>query len=709
MSELNPFLSFYLILNVLLLAIWLLQRIANKATQLLGWRMSYSFQLQSMRYVFAFIFLAPLLFLSLANVIPVGLNEELQRPAQVVYVALNDFVGGASDIEQSSVPSAYQFNLKDIFYFSLIALIVFLVGRTAYRIVRLYRIIANSYCWKAFGNLQILISSEVAVPFSTRLFLKCQIVVPESLVESPRYFSAVIAHEGQHLRNGDTAWELLFEALTLVFFWNPTIYLWKSNFSQLQEFSCDEVVLNKNKVTRYDYGNCLLHVVEKAKQSRFIPVASSCMAGSSKLIGSSKTQLERRLKMLLEKSEDYISEIKGKCYRAANLVLVGFLGIIIVSCINISDREPETVATEVKLNLGEIMYDVRVIEFAPDENYREGMEWSEVESEYGLSEEEKKGSFDAYFEAMKNYGEVDLISQPRVVTADRASFLIRSGIERDFDKSEAIKIFSDEITVARLKEEIDDEENGRVELIMELEATPLLQFQENSLAPKEVKQNIEWKLVAALPHNSPDEFDKSIINVVNMESNSVTTSLGSIFALVADFGLRGGGLDTKKIVLLMKPTLVIPKPPKPGDVVLDIMLDVKTFNKTGEEDYTDDITRIETKILLSKNEKITFPELIEGLDPVRLDTIEEVEPNPEQDGNQEDHQESFKLPFMVEINPTVIEDEVSINVKLFTEKDGEYVFIEESNQAVKDKTLAKFESLSGENGDYIVHITPEIQ
>jgi beta-lactamase regulating signal transducer with metallopeptidase domain len=66
----------------------------------------------------------------------------------------------------------------------------------------------------------------------------------------------------------------------------------------LQEFACDEVLVNERQVSRSGYGNCLLEVASAAKGSTLL--ASYNMVPRFSLWQNNQQQLRRRILMLMK-------------------------------------------------------------------------------------------------------------------------------------------------------------------------------------------------------------------------------------------------------------------------------------------------------------------------------------------------------------------------------------------------------------------------
>lgn len=154
-----------------------------------------------------------------------------------------------------------------LFYVLLGILIVFRGYPVLLGLGRLRAMLADAVPYRTCGKLVIKVSHRCHIPFSVYLFNKAYIVLPVSLLSSVKNMTIAIAHEGQHHRNGDCLWAYVIEALRIIFIGNPGISRWHRVLNELQELSCDEVLVGQPKISPHDYGYCLFEVVQAASQS----------------------------------------------------------------------------------------------------------------------------------------------------------------------------------------------------------------------------------------------------------------------------------------------------------------------------------------------------------------------------------------------------------------------------------------------------------
>lgn len=165
----------------------------------------------------------------------------------------------------------------------------------------LLKIKKSSFLARRLGRVRILVNEAIHVPFSYWLPGQANIVVPLSLVERREEYKIAIAHELQHHRNGDTKWVYLMFGVRLLCAINPVIYLWNQWILELQEFACDETLVDQNKVESQAYARCLVEVAQTAIDQKYAPV---CATGLVFLV--ERNLLKRRIEKMLSKSSNKI-------------------------------------------------------------------------------------------------------------------------------------------------------------------------------------------------------------------------------------------------------------------------------------------------------------------------------------------------------------------------------------------------------------------
>ena len=340
-------LQIYFETNLLLIVFWLCFKFINKIIDKFGWKFSWGSQLQTTRIVFLAVLLLPFIY----RAIPVDFSENISPSIDFASVTFPDFSNfeipdetmTRDVIPVASVPNEYGSGITEgaigfskVLLFAGCTVFLLLLLRLCLQIRNLASVIEQSYNWKKSGNLFINVSDEISVPFSTYLFGKAQIVIPQSIISDENHLPIIVAHEGQHLKNGDAFWEILLELCQLIFYWNPGIYFWKSNFVQLQELACDEAVLSTKNIDPASYSDCLMHVAEQIHFQQLVTVACNSMSGKLFFRRMYESQLERRLKMLVKENTDYQSRFRTGLSRVLITSSLVIFGLSILVSINTS-------------------------------------------------------------------------------------------------------------------------------------------------------------------------------------------------------------------------------------------------------------------------------------------------------------------------------------------------------------------------------------
>ncbi|APX10731.1 M56 family metallopeptidase [Tateyamaria omphalii] len=302
--------------NILLVVAYGLWSAARFLFHRFGLSHSFSTQLQLLNSVFVVIVLSPFVILGFTTLQSNGY-------AQAVNVNLSDMVvayylnGGFS---MQATEFERLVNLRDTFlndvvnaagWVAWLVIAAFLVGlavgagRLVFSTFCLFRIVSASYAWRQFGRVRLRLSDKTLVPFSTRGVWFYYVVVPSHMLGQPRELSVSLAHEFQHLRQGDIEWEIVLEALKPFFFLNPAFHAWKRQVENLRELSCDAEVLTRGRIDVRAYCDTLLAVCQQTlRRDRMfvvaVPKVTLVTADRSALRDGRMSFLERRILSLLD-------------------------------------------------------------------------------------------------------------------------------------------------------------------------------------------------------------------------------------------------------------------------------------------------------------------------------------------------------------------------------------------------------------------------
>lgn len=287
----DALLNAFLEANLLLMVGYLLWRGVRFLMERFGYQAAYASHLRAATLVLAGVAVCPLLVGVVSILRDVGMIGVLPTLSDI---AVARFLAGdiAMSAEQFEALMAFrEVKLRDFVSLSgplSWGVLCLFVGGALYSLMRLlqsYRalsaLMSESHLWRRFGQLDLLVSDRISVPFSTRGLTRCYIVIPSVLVERSADLQMVMRHELQHFRQGDVAWEIGMELIRPVFFWNPAFRLWKREVETLRELACDQRLVERGRVDLASYCACLLRVCREnaAARQQALPVVPFLDAG----------------------------------------------------------------------------------------------------------------------------------------------------------------------------------------------------------------------------------------------------------------------------------------------------------------------------------------------------------------------------------------------------------------------------------------------
>ncbi|MBA2649632.1 MAG: cell division protein FtsI [Legionella sp.] len=261
-----------------------------------------SFNLKLMRLLLVSCVISPLI----VHCIP-----QIEKPKRLHFVSLDTIQEYASQSilktgdSGFTKPSVSALTINNVSYcqifYLLFCLLIFIRGyRVWLGLGDLRLMLSEAVSYRRSGKLMIKVSHQCHVPFSVYFLNKAYIVLPVSLLSSSKNVKIAIAHEGQHHRNRDCLWAYFIEAISIVFFGNPGVTKWRRVLSELQELSCDEVLVKHRTISPHDYGHCLLKVIQTISQcSMSSKEEFACTVGmATSQENSDSTFIIRRITML---------------------------------------------------------------------------------------------------------------------------------------------------------------------------------------------------------------------------------------------------------------------------------------------------------------------------------------------------------------------------------------------------------------------------
>lgn len=200
----------------------------------------------------------------------------------------------STQLTMEKIQSSFSWPTID-FFFSYALLIGLLVLFTDHMksILTLRKLTQQAFCYRKIKNIHILFSEQTQAPFCWSSLKTHYVLIPQDFIERNADLKLAIAHELQHLRQGDTYWLHFITFIKLFCFWNPFIILWNNWFIELQEFACDESLVLLKKIQPVIYAQCLLETAIIVNQKSLPQGALGIMGLSHRC-----SNLKRRINMI---------------------------------------------------------------------------------------------------------------------------------------------------------------------------------------------------------------------------------------------------------------------------------------------------------------------------------------------------------------------------------------------------------------------------
>ena len=313
----NALLNAYIDANLMIIFAFLIWVFIHFSLSKFGFYREFKSMLRLLNSTFIAVLISPLFVWGLSALSKAGLIGS-HAPMNISDFAIAVYLDGgfqmkASEFEKIlSLRTEWTADVVSLGSTTSVFIIIFLLGgfavsllRTVLSVRRLRRIIVNSYEWRRFKNIHIRFCETTQVPFSTRGLRNHYIIMPLALLERSGDLRMAMAHELQHIRQGDINWEITMEVLRPLFFWNPAFILWKRIVDQLRELSCDQQVLLRKKINIKDYGECLLRVCQNSLKYKngmpvIVPVVAFAQVDKFPFSTNSTIFLKRRVTSLFE-------------------------------------------------------------------------------------------------------------------------------------------------------------------------------------------------------------------------------------------------------------------------------------------------------------------------------------------------------------------------------------------------------------------------
>ncbi len=341
-------LNAYINANIMLIFAFGLWSLARYITQKLKVKLPYILQLRLLNGIFLAIVLSPIAIMALTASINLGLITP-DFSIRVSDIAVAQYLNGSIEMKaveferilgmrNEVMQSILNFETPAGVFIAGLLLIGFTthLGQSIINIFKLRTILSSSYAWRQCGGLKILLSDKTFIPFSTRSLKTRYVVIPSGMLAESNDLKMALAHEFQHIRQGDEEWAFVLEALRPFFFWNPVFYFWKRQVQHLRELACDQQLVSDRKFDAKAYCECLLKVCKNSirkddSYSIALPSVPFVQVDKTPFSVNAATALKQRIVAIVEPAAAPISRKAFACMLLPAMALVMIASLTIQS------------------------------------------------------------------------------------------------------------------------------------------------------------------------------------------------------------------------------------------------------------------------------------------------------------------------------------------------------------------------------------------
>lgn len=154
-------------------------------------------------------------------------------------------------------------------------LLLFNISRFLKDLFRLQRLHRGSLPLRRLRRVEVYFSRDLNSAISFWWWGRAVVILPVTLLASRAGLRIVLAHELQDHRQGDTAAVYVFWFLRQICLANPAVYLWCNWLTEIQEFACDEALVQHQQVDAQEYARCLVEAAQTVIDSNSHPVCAT--------------------------------------------------------------------------------------------------------------------------------------------------------------------------------------------------------------------------------------------------------------------------------------------------------------------------------------------------------------------------------------------------------------------------------------------------
>ena len=145
---------------------------------------------------------------------------------------------------------------------------------------------------RELNRTKLSVSNRLVMPVATGVRSPHILLPADSLMLSSSQLEMVIRHELAHVHRGDVLWSLIFSVTSIVYWFQPLLWIANWVVKREREQACDDAVLAKGVIPDC-YAAVLLEYAAKS---------SGCKIAARQAVAMAQPPLERRLKAILNEA-----------------------------------------------------------------------------------------------------------------------------------------------------------------------------------------------------------------------------------------------------------------------------------------------------------------------------------------------------------------------------------------------------------------------
>lgn len=182
-------------------------------------------------------------------------------------------------------------------------------------------------------NFKIIMTSKVSVPMYFGL-LRPLIILPKiELSDQELYY--ILGHEATHYYNNDLWIKLFVEFISIVYWWNPFVFILKHEVDKILEIRVDKAVTKTfNESEKVNYLECLIRIAKETASSK---ISNFTLSFDSR----TTSVLSQRFHIILDGEESKNSKVKNIILFALMIVIFIISSFVVFEPYSINRKDQE--------------------------------------------------------------------------------------------------------------------------------------------------------------------------------------------------------------------------------------------------------------------------------------------------------------------------------------------------------------------------------